>query len=78
MHRTTIFLSEDLERRLIGVARRRKCSRAELVRKAVQEYLDREIQPMPRSIGMARSSGAGVNSENIKDFVHEGWRKRYG
>lgn len=75
MHRTTILLPDDLDRRLSDAARRRASSRTEVVRQALVELLEREDRPQPRSIGLGKSSG-GASSETVKQAVRAEWRRR--
>ena len=75
VHRTTILLPDDLDRRLSDAARRRASSRTEVVRQALIELLDKEGRPNPRSIGIGKSSG-GASSETVKQAVRSEWRRR--
>lgn len=76
MHRTTITLPEDLDRRLTEAARRRGSTRTEVLRQALRHELDAEIHPRPRSVGLGRRPDAGVSSETIKDAVRRDWLDR--
>jgi len=76
MKRTTIFLSEELERQLVETARRTHQPRAELVRRALEIYLANEVRPRPTSLGLGRSPDASVTSENAKRWVRRRWTKR--
>jgi hypothetical protein len=55
MKRTTIFLTEDLERRLQETARRTRRPQAEIVRDALSQYLHGQTRPWPRSVGSERT-----------------------
>ena len=74
MKRTTIFLSDEIERMLHATARRTGRPRAEIVRDALRQYFQRQTGPWPRSIGMGERSDQSVTSENVKDWVRECWR----
>ncbi|HUH15373.1 MAG TPA: ribbon-helix-helix protein, CopG family [Gaiellaceae bacterium] len=52
MEKTTIYLPGELQRRLQAAARRAGRPQAELVRKALTEFLDRDVRPRPRSVGI--------------------------
>lgn len=74
MHRTTIVLPDDLDRRLSDAARRRGSSRTEVLRQALSAFLEAEARPRPRSVGMGRRPGPRVSSENVKASVRAEWR----
>lgn len=48
MHRTTIYLPDELKRALTRIARREGRSEAELIREAVQEAVERRRAAAPR------------------------------
>lgn len=74
MHRTTIVLPDDLDRRLSDAARRRGSSRTEVLRQALSAFLEADARPRPRSVGLGRRSGPRVTSENVKASVRAEWR----
>ena len=77
MEKTTVYLTRDLKRRLKGRSMRTNRPEAEVIREALDSYLSDE-QPMPLSIGSARSKfHDGVNSSNIKTWIRENWPKDY-
>jgi predicted transcriptional regulator len=75
MKRTTIFLTEDLERRLQETARRTRRPQAEIVRDALSQYLHGQTRPWPRSVGVGENADRAVTSENVKGWVRERWRQ---
>jgi predicted transcriptional regulator len=76
MRRTTIFMPEDLDRRLQAASRRTHRARSELIREALVLYLQ-QLQPSgPRSLGMGASQDEEVSSENVKQWVHGEWARR--
>jgi predicted transcriptional regulator len=75
MKRTTIFLTDDLERLLQETARRTGRPQAEIVRDALTQYLQAQPRPWPRSVGMGANSDQSVTSENVKEWVREWWRQ---
>ena len=74
MHRTTIVLPDDLDRRLSDAARRHRSSRTAILRQALSAFLETEARPRPRSVGLGRRSTPSVTSENVKDTVRAEWR----
>lgn len=71
MEKTTLYLSRELKTRLQAEARRGNASQAELVRQALERYLDQGERPRPTSIGSSRSQGSLPAAES------EAWlRKR--
>lgn len=74
MEKTTLYLSEDLQRELRELSRRTKRPQAELVREALAAYLGAQEHPWPSSIGSATSDGA-VQAKDARRWVHEQWAK---
>ncbi len=71
MHKTTLYLPEELQRRLRDVARRTGRPQAELVRCALEGYLEADVAPEPRSIAVGADEGlAGRDSE---DWLRMNW-----
>lgn len=58
MKRTTIFIDEAVERDLDALARRENRSRSQLVRQALDEYLERR-RPADFSLGFVASGASG-------------------
>jgi predicted transcriptional regulator len=75
MHRTTILLTDELDRRLSDAARRQQRSRTEILRQALSAFLEDEVRPRPRSIGLGRRSGRPVTSETVKEAIRAEWRE---
>lgn len=78
MKRTTVFLTEELERLLQETARRTRRPQAEIVRDALTHYLRAQQRPWPRALGMGENIDRSVTSENVKDWVRERWRHELG
>ena len=76
MHRTTILLPDDLDRRLSAAARRRRRSRSDMLREALASFLEQEARPRPKSIGLGRRLDKRVTSENVKQKIRAEWRDR--
>lgn len=75
MKRTTIFLTDDLERLLQETARRTARPQAEIVREALSQYLQGQARPWPRSIGMGENADQSVTSNTVKAWVREQWQQ---
>jgi hypothetical protein len=73
MKRTTVFLTDELDRMLHEAARRSHRPQAEIVRDALEQYLRAHGRPWPRSVGMGRSPDRAVTSDNVKDWIREEW-----
>jgi len=76
VRKTTVYLSDDIERRMRRAARRLGLSRAEITRAALDEYLDRR----ERDAGLPPSVGAGdnprVSAADYETRLAERWRSR--
>lgn len=68
MKRTTVYLPEEADLALKGLAQRTKRSQAELIREAIEQYLLKEEQTLPRSIGMG-TSGRTDLSERYEELL---------
>ncbi len=68
--KTTLYLPEEIYRRLKAVARRRSLPAAEVIREALGEYVGAHEakQSRPRSLG-AGHSGRGDLSERAEDLL---------
>ncbi len=75
MKRTTIFLTDELDRELQEVARRTRRRQAEIVREALSQYLRAQERPWPRSVGMGSNPDPSVTSNNVKEWVQEQWQR---
>jgi predicted transcriptional regulator len=78
MKRTSVFLTEDLERLLREAARRTHRPQAEVIRDALELYFQAQPRSWPRSVGMGENSDLTVTSENVKDWVRETWLQETG
>jgi predicted transcriptional regulator len=64
MEKTTIYLPEDLHRALREAACAENKAQAEVIRRALEEYLERRERALPLSIGLEQDSGlSGAGSE---------------
>lgn len=76
MRRTTVYLDEASYQRLKGLARRKGCAPALLVREAVAEYAARHAPPRaPKSLGAFRSGRKNL-SERAEDLLDGFGRSR--
>jgi plasmid stability protein len=69
--RTTVYLPEDLKRRLERTARHRRTSEAEVIRAALDEHTAKE-QPRPR-LPLFRGSGTTNVAERVDEILAEGF-----
>jgi metal-responsive CopG/Arc/MetJ family transcriptional regulator len=74
MKRTTVFVDEDVLRKLREVAKREKCTVAEVTRKALQEYISRRRSKRSRLslIGVGRSGRKDV-AERAEELLGKGF-----
>lgn len=71
MEKTTIYLPGDLHRALKEAARSEKKAQAEVLRQALEEYLERRERPRLRSVGIGEDRElSGADSE---DWLHARW-----
>jgi predicted transcriptional regulator len=63
MHKTTLYLEDDLRERIARVAKATGRSQAEVIRDALREYLSRRKRP--------RSIGLGKGGPDLGDRVEE-------
>lgn len=76
MRKSTVYLTEEAERRMRQAASRLGRSQAELTRQAIDEYLDRaerQFEPPP-SFGSA--DNRDVDSSTYEDVLAERWGRR--
>lgn len=76
MKKTTIYLSENTERRMRRAARRLGKSRAEITRDALDEYLERREREggLPPSVGSGENPDASAH--DYKARLARLWRPR--
>jgi predicted transcriptional regulator len=72
MEKTTLYLTPELLRMLQDVSRRKRRPQAELVREALQQYLERQERQLPRSIGIAASGK--IDATETEAWLEEHWR----
>lgn len=73
MEKTTIYLPSGLHRALKDAARAEKRPQAEVLRKALEEYLGRRERRLPLSLGLGEDEElSGADSE---DWLFEQWGK---
>jgi predicted transcriptional regulator len=65
MEKTTLYLPSELQRTLRDLSQRTGRAQASIIREALAEWVSRQDQPWPRSIGSAADgSVSGRDSEN--------------
>ena len=71
MEKTTIYLPPELHRALKDAARVEKRPQADVLRRALEEYLGRQERPRLRSVGIGEDKElSGADSE---DWLFEQW-----
>ena len=85
MHRTQIYLPEELNQALDELARRRGTTKAELVRRAAQRLVDEELSPEQDPIwgivGLGEGRGGNVSEEHdryLSEAEVSRWKRRGG
>jgi hypothetical protein len=74
MHKTTLYLPEATRRQLRDMARRTGQPQADLVRQALDRYLNAEASPLPKSIGAGEDSE--LSGRDAEDWLRANWRPR--
>jgi Arc/MetJ-type ribon-helix-helix transcriptional regulator len=74
MKKTTVYLPPQLKTALRRLARRRKCSEAEILREAVARLTEESEAPAPR-LPLFRSSGPSI-AEGIDRVLADGFGVR--
>ena len=73
MEKTTIYLPPELHRALKDAARVENKPQADVLRRALEEYLGRQERRLPLSLGLGDDKGlSGADSE---DWLFEQWGK---
>ena len=72
MHKTTVYLPEDLQRALREVARRTGRREAAIIREALSVYLAHQARPLPRSIGVG--ADAELAARDSEKWLRAHWR----
>lgn len=74
MNKTTLYLPRETHRRLRDAADRLHRAQADIVREALDRYLEAEEAPIPRSIGLG--SDPDVTGAGSEDWLRQNWRPR--
>lgn len=75
MEKTTLYLPDELHGQIRSMARRTGRPQAELIREALSEYVGRNEQPWPKSIGIV--SDGRLRAEEAKSWVRSEWSAAY-
>jgi Arc/MetJ-type ribon-helix-helix transcriptional regulator len=73
MEKTTVYLPSHLQRALKEAARSENRAQAEVLRKALEEYLERRGRPRLRSIGIGED--AELSGAESEDWLRDEWGK---
>ena len=74
MRKTTLYLPDELHETLRGAARRMGKAQADIVREALEAYLQAQDRPVPRSIGAGED--AGLAGRDTEAWLKEHWARR--
>ncbi len=82
MEKTTVYLSEEIQRGLGALARKTGRPKAELIREALERYIEAEDDfVLPSWVGAAKG-GPVTDSSTIKQEARAAWyghlKKKYG
>ena len=73
MAKTTVYLPSHLQRALKEAALSEKKAQAEVLRKALEEYLERREHPRLRSVGVGEN--AELSGAESKNWLRAEWGK---
>jgi hypothetical protein len=73
MSKTTLYLPVDLQRALRDESRRSGASQAEIVRDALERFLQSRERPLPASIGIV--ADGTLDAGHVKRWIGETWGK---
>jgi Ribbon-helix-helix protein, copG family len=74
MHKTTVYLSDDIRRGLEAAARDTGQSQAQLIRAALHTYLTERPSPLPALIGRYR--GGAFAASDDEEVLAAAWGPR--
>ncbi|CAN5502277.1 hypothetical protein BH20CHL7_BH20CHL7_16730 [soil metagenome] len=74
MNKTTLYLPDETQRRLRDVAKRTGRAQADLIRTALDRFLEDEPSPLPGSIGAG--DDAALSGRDSEDWLRDNWRPR--
>jgi hypothetical protein len=72
MERTTVYFPEDLRNKVAALSRQSGRSQAQILREAVQAYVDREYRPTLKSLGLG--DNPDVSATDTDEWLRENWR----
>jgi hypothetical protein len=73
MIKTTIYLPADLQHQLEALAKQEKRSKADLIREALQNYIQTKPRRLPKSLGIGQDGT--LAAEDIDNWLKENWIK---
>jgi Arc/MetJ-type ribon-helix-helix transcriptional regulator len=76
VHKTTVYMPDDLRHALDAAARETGYSQADLIRRALRAYLDERPRSLPASIGRYR--GGAFRARDDEALLETGWGARRG
>ena len=73
MEKTTLYLPTELQRTLRDLSQRTGRAQASIIREALAEWVSRQDQPWPRSIGSA--ADGLVSGRESEDWIADEWAR---
>jgi predicted transcriptional regulator len=74
MEKTTLYLDATLHRQIRELAQRYGRPQAELMREALERYVQAQERPVPRSVGAGRDGTVGARDSEA--WLRTEWAKR--
>lgn len=72
MNKTTLYLPDELHRRIRDLSRRTGRPQAEVIRGALERYIEGEPSPLPRSIGVGEDDD--LSGQDSEDWLRRNWQ----
>ncbi len=72
MHKTTIYLPEELHAQIKAASQREQRPQADVIRGVLQRHFNQEERPKLQSIGIIKDSD--LQSVDIEEWLAENWR----
>jgi predicted DNA-binding protein len=73
MEKTTMYLPPEMHRRLEEAAKRSGQAQADIIREALQVWLDNQEQPTLRSLGAAKSNE--ITGRTARAWLRKNWHQ---
>ncbi len=74
MIKSTFYVASDRMAALDALSKQEARPKAEILRDALDEYLDRHARPLPSWIGMIHDDDGSLTSTNVDEWLGAHWR----